>query len=306
LLKILIAFVMDMKFGDPQDAPHPVRFIGKLISALEKYLLPLKHKRLSGVLLVLITVSAAYLLTMSLSSINIIMEIYLTYTVLAAGSLSMEAMVIYNLLKEGKLEQACKRLGFIVSRDTDGLSEADVIRGTIETVSENIVDGIVSPLFYYFLGGVPLAMAYKAASTIDSMIGYKTGKYIKFGWAGARLDDVLNFIPARITGFVLIPLASMLCAKNFINSFLTVVRDRKKHDSPNSAHSEAGVAGALGLRLGGRNKYFGEFSDKPFIGKKLKEFEIGDIKNCIRIMYVISFLALLIGITVSYFITGSI
>jgi adenosylcobinamide-phosphate synthase len=298
LPEILIAFIMDTIFGDPQHLPHPVRFIGKLISILESRLIVLKIKKLAGLFLVITVIVSTYLVTLSLCAINPVIDVFLMYTVLAAGSLSREGFKIYALLKENRIEEARTSLGFIVSRDTVGLPASDIVRGTVETISENIVDGIISPLFFLFLGGVPLAMAYKAASTMDSMIGYKTEKYIKFGWAAARLDDVLNFIPARITGFVLIPIASLLCGKRFLNSFKITVRDRKKHESPNSAHPEAAVAGALGLRLGGRNSYFGEFSDKPFIGDKLKEFEPHDIIDSIKILYVTTIVALSIGIII--------
>ena len=306
MIRLVVAYVLDLLFGDPQSAPHPVRFIGALINTLEKVLYPYKNKRLSGILLVVLVTTIAYIAALSLSSLNIIIEIYLVYTVLATGALSFEAMKIYRLLENGDIEKAQIQLGFIVSRDTKNMSENDIIRSTVETVSENVVDGIISPLFFLFLGGVPLAMAYKAVSTMDSMIGYKTDKYLNFGWAAARLDDVLNFIPARITGFFLIPFASMLCGKNPARSFVTVVRDRKKHDSPNSAHAEAAVAGALGVHLGGRNVYFGKVSDKPFIGDKLKDFQTGDIKDTVRIMYVTSVAAIAIGIIVSIIINKTV
>ena len=168
-----------------------------------------------------------------------------------------------------------------------------IIRSTMETISENTVDGIVAPMFYMFLGGMPLAMAYKAINTLDSMVGYKNEKYMEFGKFSAKVDDVANFIPARITG-ILIVLASMILGYDYKNSLKIFIRDRKNHSSPNSAHSEASVAGALGVQFGGKVSYFGKETDKPTIGDKTKEFELEDIRKNIRIMYVTSFLSLVI------------
>ena len=173
------------------------------------------------------------------------------------------------------------------------MDEKMIIRSTMETISENTVDGIVAPMFYMFLGGMPLAMAYKAINTLDSMVGYKNEKYMDFGKFSAKVDDVANFIPARITG-ILIVLASMILGYDYKNSLKIFLRDRKNHSSPNSAHSEASVAGALGVQFGGKVSYFGKEIDKPTIGDKTKEFELEDIRKNIRIMYVTSFLSLVI------------
>jgi len=215
------------------------------------------------------------------------------YTVFSVNSLAREGNRVYNILKEGDIEKARKDLSYLVSRDTETMDEKMIIRSTMETISENTVDGIVAPMFYMFLGGLPLAMTYKAINTLDSMVGYKNEKYMDFGKFSAKIDDIANFIPARITGFLIVA-ASMILRYNYKNSLKIFIRDRKNHSSPNSAHAEASVAGALGVQFGGRVSYFGKEADKPTIGDKIKDFELEDIKKNIKIMYVASFLSLAI------------
>ena len=296
-IKIWIAYVLDLIFGDPQNVVHPVQVIGKIISAGEKVLLRKKYKFLAGAVLNIFTVSITYTLmyliskSVKISVFFMIIEIYLMYTIFSINSLAREGNRVYRILKEGDIEKARKDLSYLVSRDTETMDEKMIIRSTMETISENTVDGIVAPMFYMFLGGMPLAMAYKAINTLDSMVGYKNEKYMDFGKFSAKVDDVANFIPARITG-ILIVLASMILGYNYKNSLKIFLRDRKNHSSPNSAHSEASVAGALGVQFGGKVSYFGKEIDKPTIGDKTKEFELEDIRKNIRIMYVTSFLIL--------------
>ena len=298
-IKIWIAYVLDLIFGDPQNVVHPVQVIGKIISAGEKVLLRKKYKFLAGAVLNIFTVSitytSMYLISKSvkISVFFMIIEIYLMYTIFSINSLAREGNRVYRILKEGDIEKARKDLSYLVSRDTETMDEKMIIRSTMETISENTVDGIVAPMFYMFLGGMPLAMAYKAINTLDSMVGYKNEKYMDFGKFSAKVDDVANFIPARITG-ILIVLASMILGYDYKNSLKIFIRDRKNHSSPNSAHSEASVAGALGVQFGGKVSYFGKEIDKPTIGDKAKEFELEDIRKNIRIMYVTSFLSLVI------------
>ena len=298
-IKIWIAYVLDLIFGDPQNVVHPVQVIGKIISAGEKVLLRKKYKFLAGAVLNIFTVSitytSMYLISKSvkISVFFMIIEIYLMYTIFSINSLAREGNRVYRILKEGDIEKARKDLSYLVSRDTEMMDEKMIIRSTMETISENTVDGIVAPMFYMFLGGMPLAMAYKAINTLDSMVGYKNEKYMEFGKFSAKVDDVANFIPARITG-ILIVLASMILGYDYKNSLKIFIRDRKNHSSPNSAHSEASVAGALGVQFGGKVSYFGKETDKPTIGDKTKEFELKDIRKNIRIMYVTSFLSLVI------------
>ena len=298
-IKIWIAYVLDLIFGDPQNVVHPVQVIGKIISAGEKVLLRKKYKFLAGAVLNIFTVSitytSMYLISKSvkISVFFMIIEIYLMYTIFSINSLAREGNRVYRIMKEGDIEKARKDLSYLVSRDTEMMDEKMIIRSTMETISENTVDGIVAPMFYMFLGGMPLAMAYKAINTLDSMVGYKNEKYMDFGKFSAKVDDAVNFIPARITG-ILIVLASMILGYDYKNSLKIFIRDRKNHSSPNSAHSEASVAGALGVQFGGKVSYFGKETDKPTIGDKTKEFELEDIRKNIRIMYVTSFLSLVI------------
>jgi adenosylcobinamide-phosphate synthase len=294
-VKITAGFLLDLLLGDPYSFPHPVRFIGKFIGQLETVLRKLKRDKFAGILLTLITVSITYIIMYYLSAVSIIIEIIFIYTIFSTRCLADEARAVYRALEDNDITEARKRVSFLVSRDTAELDMKAIIRATVETVSENIVDGIISPMFYLFIGGAPLGMAYKTASTLDSMVGYRNANYIKFGWASARLDDLLNFIPARITGFVIIPAAAFICGMNAKNAFCMVIRDRRKHSSPNSAHGESAVAGAIGCRLGGPSKYFGELVDKQYIGDQLKEIDKEDILKSVRLMYVSSFIGLLVG-----------
>ena len=303
-IKIWIAYVLDLIFGDPQNVVHPVQVIGKIISAGEKVLLRKKYKFLAGAVLNIFTVSITYTLmyliskSVKISVFFMIIEIYFMYTIFSINSLAREGNRVYRILKEGDIEKARKDLSYLVSRDTETMDEKMIIRSTMETISENTVDGIVAPMFYMFLGGMPLAMAYKAINTLDSMVGYKNEKYMDFGKFSAKVDDAANFIPARITG-ILIVLASMILGYDYKNSLKIFLRDRKNHSSPNSAHSEASVAGALGVQFGGKVSYFGKDINKPTIGDKTKEFELEDIRKNIRIMYVTSFLSLVMFSVIS-------
>ena len=303
VIKIWIAYILDLIFGDPQNIIHPVQIIGKIISLGEKILLKAKsgsrYKFFAGIILNIFVVSITYGLTCliykssKISGVFTLIEIYLMYTVFSVNSLAREGNRVYNILKEGNIEKARKDLSYLVSRDTETMDEKMIIRSTMETISENTVDGIVAPMFYMFLGGLPLAMTYKAINTFDSMVGYKNEKYMDFGKFSAKLDDVANFIPARITG-ILIVIGSIILGYDYKNSLKIFIRDRKNHSSPNSGHAEAGVAGALGVQFGGRVSYFGKEVDKPVIGDKIKDFELEDIKKNIKIMYAASFLSLVL------------
>ena len=305
VMKIWIAYVLDLIFGDPQNIIHPVQVIGKMISSGEKFLLgensglSRKYKFFAGMILNITVISLTYEITYLIRRISensiifTVAEIYLMYTIFSINSLAREGNRVYNILKEGNIERARKDLSYLVSRDTGTMDEKMIIRSTMETISENTVDGIVAPMLYMFLGGLPLSMTYKAINTFDSMVGYKNEKYMDFGKFSAKLDDVANFIPARITG-ILIVIASMILGYDYKNSLKIFIRDRKNHSSPNSGHAEAGVAGALGVQFGGRVSYFGKEVDKPVIGDKIKDFELEDIKKNIKIMYATSFLSLVL------------
>jgi len=294
-VKITAGFILDLILGDPQRFPHPVRFIGGLILFLEKIFYRKVFRRAAGVMLVFVVVVTVYFTTMYISAISWALEVFLIYTIFAVRSLSEEALKVYDFLAAGDFDSARVQVSFLVSRDTAGMGQHEIVRAAVETVTENIVDGVIAPMFYLFAGGAPLGMTYKAANTIDSMIGYRNEKYTLFGWAGARLDDILNFIPARITGFILIPAAALFTGGSVRGAFRILLRDRCKHSSPNSGHPESAAAGALGLRLGGPVSYFGVLHEKPFIGDGVSNLEPEDIKRAVRLLNATSFAGFVMG-----------
>ena len=302
LISIFIGYILDLIFGDPYSFPHPVRFIGNLIKFLENKIRKLaKNKRdlkIGGFFLWIITVGTTYIITyliIKVSSINVylltVVNAILVYTTLSTKCLKDEAIKIYKVLKENDLEKSRIQLSYIVGRDTKNLSKLEIIRAVVETVAENTVDGIISPMFYAFIGGAPLAMAYKAVNTLDSMVGYKNEKYAKIGFASAKIDDIANFIPARIT-ILFMCVASIFLGYDYKNCIKIAIRDRKNHKSPNCAYPEGAIAGALGIQLGGTNTYFGESVYKPTIGDKIREIDEEDIVRTNKIMYLSSFTAL--------------
>lgn len=310
-LAALIGFIFDLILGDPRHFPHPVRFIGKLSQFIEKKLYNLNtDKKISGtifaVIIILLTwlisaalIFAASLLYMANRYLGILAVLlfssFLVYTSLAIKDLKVECMKVYYDLKCNDLKQARKSLSMIVGRDTDRLDKNNIIRATVETIAENCVDGILSPMFYAFLGGPALALAFKASSTLDSMYGHKNKRYIRFGWASAKIDDWANYIPARLS-IILLPAAAIFLKKGFRLSFDAVKKYRKNSPSPNSGIPESAVAGALGLRLGGETSYKGVTQIKPFIGEKRKDFQLEDIKDALSIIYVFSFISMVAGL----------
>ena len=311
ILSIYIGYIIDLIIGDPYSFPHPVIYIGKLIKCLENNIRKVfkkeKYLKFAGFILWFITVGTTYLLTyliIKLSKFNsstfLIVNSFIIYTTLATKCLKDEAIKIYNILKSGDIYESRKQLSYIVGRDTNSLNEAEIIRATVETVAENTVDGIISPMFYAFIGGAPLAMAYKAINTLDSMVGYKNDKYINLGFASAKIDDIANYIPARVC-IIFMTIASLILRFNYKNCFKISIRDRKNHKSPNCAYPEGAVAGALGIQLGGTNIYFGKPVYKPTIGDKYREIEIEDIKKTNKIMYLSSILSLIIFTLIYFF-----
>lgn len=310
---IFIGYLLDLIFGDPYWIPHPIRFIGKGISKFEGFLRRFFQQgnklRLGGVILAIGIIASTYLITFAtlalLKSLNLSLakavEAFMIFQILATKSLAKESRKVYQPLKERNLQEARKFLSYIVGRDTASLQQDEITRATVETVAENISDGIIAPLLYIFIGGAPLGMAYKAINTLDSMVGYKNDKYRYFGWASAKIDDIANFIPARLTG-ILITLSTLFLRYDTKNSVKVLQRDRKNHSSPNAGYPEAAVAGALGIQLGGTNIYFGKPVFKPTIGNKLRNIEIEDINRTIRIMYVTSFLGVCFFGLVKYII----
>ncbi|GAA0224204.1 adenosylcobinamide-phosphate synthase CbiB [Metaclostridioides mangenotii] len=303
LIYIYLGYIVDLIVGDPYSFPHPVKYIGKLIKVLENFVRRVfktdEDLKKGGFILCIVTVLTTYVVTylivrlFKFNSVSyILINGIIIYTTFATKCLKDEAVKVYDVLKTGDIEKSRIQLSYIVGRDTTNLSEKEIIRATVETVAENTVDGIMSPMFYAFIGGAPLAMAYKAVNTLDSTVGYKNEKYINLGFASAKLDDIANYIPARLS-VLFIPIASFILGYNLKDSFKIGIRDRKNHKSPNCAFSEGAVAGALGVQLGGTNVYFGKEVYKPTIGDKLYEIEEKNIVDTNKIMYMSSFVSLL-------------
>ena len=302
----IIAFFLDTLIGDPRSRFHPVVLIGNLISGLEKSIyhpdLTDKRKFLYGGLLVIVVLYITYALTDSIIQLasltgNVfiyygVQALILSFTI-SPRSLSEAGRELYGFLQEGDLENARYKVGWIVGRDTDKLTSGEVTRATVETIAENTTDGIISPLFFFVIGGVPLAVLYRAANTMDSMLGYKNEKYLYFGRVAARVDDILNYVPARITG-ILFVISALLLGYNWRNSWNMLMRDASKHPSPNGGWAEASVAGALNIRLGGYNSYFGVLHFREYMGEPIEELESTHIMKCIRMMYTATILFLLV------------
>ncbi len=312
LLSIVLAYLLDLIFGDPGWLPHPVRGMGRLTEYLEKKLRgSISSQILSGAVLAIAVVGLAYLgaffAIRFAEQINrwagFAISTVLIFTTLSSRSLSKEARSVYQSLKSGSIKDARKKLSLIVGRDTEALNQDEIIRATVETVAENSVDGIISPLFYAALGGAPLALAYKAINTLDSMVGYKNEKYLYFGWFSAKLDDVANYIPARLS-ILLVPLASLILRKRALNTLCTILRDGKKSPSPNAGIPEAAFAGALGIQLGGVNYYQGKKVSKPILGVEAKQREEEHIIEAIHLMWVISSITFLGEILILWYLSG--
>ena len=294
LAAILAGYLLDLCLGDPHSMPHPVRAIGNLIVWLEKYLRPAgkKHatergERRAGVLFVCLvllvtgSVAGAILWISRLGGIWIqtVVEAVMTYYLLAARSLRDESMAVCR-----KIEGARYAVSMIVGRDTKPLSEAGIARAAVETVAENASDGVIAPLFYLAIGGPLLGWLYKAVNTMDSMVGYKNDRYLHFGRAAAKLDDLVNLIPSRLAALLLI-VSAYLLRYDGKNAYRIWRRDRRNHKSPNSAQTESACAGALGLRLAGDAWYFGKLVPKPYIGDEIRPIEPQDIRRVNRLMY---------------------
>lgn len=293
---LLAAYIVDRCIGDPRWIPHPVIGMGKGITALERWIRTKVHSdqglKKAGLWFPIVIAGGAFMLTwlvlIVLGLIHpvlaVLAEILLIATTIASKGLKDAGMEVYRQLAQGDLPGARRSLGMIVGRDTEHLEEPEIVRGTVETVAENIVDAIVSPLFYALIGGAPLAMAYRAVNTLDSMVGYKNEKYLHLGWASARLDDWANWIPARITALLLIA-GAWVMKLDARQSARMVSRDARLHPSPNSGFPESAVAGALGIRLGGHNVYHGVASFRAYMGEPTRPMEAEDIVRTSRLMF---------------------
>lgn len=324
LTAFLIGFVLDQIIGDPHNIPHPVVFIGKLISFLDRKLMgepegarnvgrkypgeikgerdPDREMR-RGISLCVLVIGITLLLSGAAvflsyyinEYLGIAVEAVLTCYILAAKSLKDESMKVHDAIKNSTIEDARRAVSMIVGRDTDALDEAGVIRAAVETVAENTSDGVIAPLIYTFIGGPALGLVYKAINTMDSMVGYHNDRYEYFGRAAAKLDDVANFLPSRICALLMI-LASCFLGKEYSpkGAWRIFKRDRYNHKSPNSAQTESALAGALSIRLAGDASYFGKVVKKPYIGDPIREIEVDDIKRACKLMYVTEYLCVII------------
>ncbi|ADK16248.1 Cobalamin biosynthesis protein CbiB [Clostridium ljungdahlii DSM 13528] len=295
LIDIVIAVVIDWIIGDPYWFPHPVIYIGKLISYLDKKGRKLCKKEESlkafGGLIVFLVAFVSFIVPFAVLLLlrkNVILynivNTFIIWTTISAKCLAVEAKKVYYALKKEDIEDARTKLSYIVGRDTSSLSSQEIIRADVETVAENTSDGVIAPLIYAAIFGAPLAMLYKGINTMDSMLGYMNEKYRYIGFFPAKVDDVFNFIPSRITG-VLMCISAFVVKGNPFKSFKIMIRDRKNHKSPNCAYPEAAAAGAMRIQLGGTNVYFGQVVYKPTIGDRLMELSFKHIGQCIIIMY---------------------
>ena len=308
LAALVIGFCIDLLVGDPHGFPHPVVLIGKCISVLERGLRCICPKTPSGeraagailwgAVVIVSTVVPALLLWLSgLVSpwLRLALESVMCWQILAVKSLRDESMKVYAALKHGSLDEARQAVSMIVGRDTQNLTEEGVTKAAVETVAENTSDGVIAPLFYMLIGGAVLGFTYKAINTMDSMVGYKNDKYQWFGTAAAKLDDVVNFIPARVSAVLMI-LAAYLTGMDGKNAARIFRRDRFNHKSPNSAQTEAVMAGALDVQLAGDAWYFGKLHKKPTIGDPVREMELLDIRRSHKLLYGTAMLGLILGI----------
>lgn len=305
ILDITIAVIIDWIVGDPYWFPHPIIYIGKLIRKLEafgrKHIKDEKKLKPYG-LFIVITVCAVtflipYFILMLLKPYEIayhVVNIGILWTTLAARCLQKEGMKVYYALEKEDLEDSRLKLSYIVGRDTSNLNEREIIRADVETIAENASDGILAPLLYGFIGGAPLAMMYKGVNTMDSTLGYMNEKYRWIGFFPAKIDDVVNLVPARLTGF-LMGLCSPIVKGNIIESLKIMIRDRKNHKSPNCAYPEGATAGALRVQLGGTNVYFGEVVEKPTIGDDINPLSKEHIKDSVKLMYGSEILMVAVG-----------
>jgi len=306
---VTIGCVLDFAFGDPHWLPHPIRFFGWIISkgeaVLRRFCKSDKSEYICGAILTVLTLAIAFvipfLILLLMCRINHILAIavhcFMCYQIIAAKSLKTETMKVYAELIKNDIPSARKKLSWLVSRDTDSLDFSGIAKSTIETISENTSDGVIAPLLFMLIGGAPLGFLYKAVNTLDSMIGYKNEKYISFGRFAAKLDDYINFIPARISAYFMI-IASFLCGFNAKGAYGIYKRDKNNHSSPNSAHTEAVCAGALNIQIAGPNYYFGKLVEKPTIGDAIRPVEAVDIKKANNLMQCTFVLVLIFSVLI--------
>lgn len=315
IIALLLGVILDLIIGDPYKLPHPIRLIGGLIGKLDHLFMDKRidkernknTERLLGLILVLIVISLTALVTSIVligaylvnPILGMIIEAILSFYILAAKSLKVESMKVYYALKNKSINEARYAVSMIVGRDTDSLDKEGIIRAAVETVAENTSDGVIAPLIYLSFGGPIVGLVYKAINTMDSMIGYHNERFENFGMTAAKLDDIVNYIPSRISAWLMI-LASFIGGKDYDgkNALKIFKRDRYNHKSPNSAQTESVCAGALGVRLAGEASYFGQIVKKPYIGDANRNIRVSDIERANRLMLITEGLCLLIAVII--------
>jgi adenosylcobinamide-phosphate synthase len=289
--------LLDVLVGDPHWLPHPIRGIGAVTSSFERLLRKIPYEKAGGCMLpalVLLVVIAVVAFTLQWAGSAA--AVYWIFSCLAARCLDRESKRVVHALERGDLDRARTLVGRIVGRDTKNMTEQDVTRAVFETVAENMNDAIVAPLFFLAILGIPGMVAYKAINTMDSMVGYKNERYIRFGWASARLDDIANYVPARITAALIVAMAAVMRLQ-WRNAISAIARDARLQPSPNAGYPEAALAGALGVQLGGLNYYFGEPVQKPFLGDAIHPLHWRSFVRVRFLLYGVSAISyLLVGI----------
>lgn len=308
-ISMMLAYILDKLVGDPNWFPHPVIYIGKLIGFLEQRIRKIAKTKnaqiFGGVILWIITVGVSFLVPFAILllanrihlGLGLVLQTLMIWTGIAAKSLYLESDKVYQFVEAKNLKKSREQIGYLVGRDTTNLSFDEIIRATVETVAENTVDGVTAPLFYAMIGGAPLMMAYKAINTLDSMVGYKNETYQHIGFFSAKMDDIANFIPARFSllGFIF---GSAIKGYAYNDAQKIAMRDHKNHKSPNAGWSEAAMAGALGVQLGGTNTYFGQKVEKPTMGDAERALESLDIRRAGDIMRKTSDVMLLVYVLI--------
>ena len=311
MIEIILGFLLDLIVGDPQNPIHPIRIIGSLCKTVEKFFRSIlkRYLKVAGLLTWILVVFIVFIFNYLLlkvtyrinPSVTMILGSVMIYFCISTKALKIEGLKVVKYVIKDDIEGARKQLSYIVGRDTKNLDKESILKAVVETVAENMSDGVMAPLFYAGIGGAPLAFLYKAVNTMDSMFGYKNDKYIEFGYFPAKLDDLFNYIPARVTGIFII-ISSFFLKRDYKNSFKIYKRDRYNHTSPNSAHPEAAMAGALDIQLGGANYYFGKIVEKPVIGDKIKEIEINDVKKTAEILYLSAVMGFILMVIIKFII----
>ena len=309
MIEIILGFLLDLIVGDPQNPIHPIRIIGSLCKTVEKFFRSIlkRYLKVAGLLTWILVVFIVFIFNYLLlkvtyrinPSVTMILGSVMIYFCISTKALKIEGLKVVKYVIKDDIEGARKQLSYIVGRNTKNLDKESILKAVVETVAENMSDGVIAPLFYAGIGGAPLAFLYKAVNTMDSMFGYKNDKYIEFGYFPAKLDDVFNYIPARLSGYFIV-VVSFILGLDYKNSFKIYKRDKNNHSSPNSAHPEAAVAGALNVQLGGPNYYFGKLVEKQTIGDDREKIDINKVNNTNNILYCSAVLGCIMALIINW------